>query len=96
MVKFEGESIIGGALAIVASFAWRDFFTTFIDTQFPMPESKLKAKFIYAILITSFVFMLFYLYMFCTVHLANSDPVVEKYMNPDVKRLRLPSVITHK
>ena len=57
------NSIVGGALALIASFAWRDFFEAFINKMYPIDgKGNITAKFIYAVIITTCVFVIFYLY----------------------------------
>lgn len=63
MNELDMNSIVGGALALIASFAWRDFFEAFINRMYPVNgSSNMTAKFIYAVVITSCVFGVFYLY----------------------------------
>lgn len=56
--------IISSSLALVASFAWRDAWSVFVDNYFPLPASNVKAKFIYAILITLFILLIFNIYLY--------------------------------
>ena len=77
---FDTVSIIAGSLALVASFAWRDAFTAGIDKWFPLPESNVRAKFIYAILITMFIFLIFNIFIYLsTVYTSyNAGDMVQK------------------
>ena len=93
MSKVDGESIIGGALAFIASFAWRDFFTELIDQYLPENAQKgsiLRTKLIYAMVITIFVFVVFYMYMGFMVKVSDIDPVINTFMDPDIPTYHLP------
>jgi TRAP-type C4-dicarboxylate transport system permease small subunit len=63
-MSIDTTAIIAGSLGLVASFAWRDAWTVFIDNYFPLPTSNVKAKFVYAILITMFILLLFNTYLY--------------------------------
>ena len=64
MSNLDTTAIIAGSLGLVCSFAWRDAWGVFIDNYFPLPASNVKAKFIYAILITLFVLLIFNTYLY--------------------------------
>lgn len=66
MAQLDTTSIVASSLALVGALAWRDAWTTFIDSYFPLPGSNLNAKFIYALLITLFIFLIFNLYLYLT------------------------------
>lgn len=57
-------NVVAGSLMLVASFAWRDAWTVFVDNHFPLPASNVKAKFVYAILITLFIMLIFNIYLY--------------------------------
>ena len=79
MGKVEVESIVGGALALTASFAWRDYFTSFIDMNYPIKGENLNAKFMYAIIITIVIFMLFYCYIWACERVREISPTVNSF-----------------
>jgi TRAP-type C4-dicarboxylate transport system permease small subunit len=63
-MSIDTTAIIASSLGIVASFSWRDAWSAFIDSHFPLPSSNVKAKFIYAIMITLFILLIFNVYMY--------------------------------
>lgn len=95
MPKLDAESIIGGALALIASFAWRDAITETIDTYYPVDvknSKNVQIKFMYAIVITMFVFLLFTIYIHTVSVLSKVDPELDKFMQSDNPSWRLPSI----
>lgn len=83
MGKMQADTIIGGALALIAGFAWRDAFEAGIDKYFPIESgNNVKIKFIYAISITMLVFFLFYLYMLAATSVAKISPMVNSFIDP--------------
>ncbi len=63
-MSIDVTNVIAGSLGLILSFAWRDAWSIFVDTHFPLPASNVKAKFIYAILITLFVILTFNIYLY--------------------------------
>lgn len=95
MTKVDGESIIGGALALIASFAWRDAITETIDTYYPIDtkhSKNLQIKFTYAIVITIFVFLIFAIYIGAVSALSQVTPTLDNFMDSNTPMLRLPSL----
>jgi hypothetical protein len=93
--KVDGESIIGGALALIASFAWRDAITETIDAYYPVDaknSKNLQVKFIYAIVVTLFVFLIFALYIGTISTLTYAIPPLHDYMDASKPRWGLPSL----
>lgn len=94
MGKVNAESIIGGALALIAGFAWRDAFEAGIDAYFPIESGKnVKIKFIYAIAITIMVFVMFYIYMFTVIEIAKISPTVEAFVDPLTSRMKNMNIV---
>ena len=92
MGKVDGESIIGSALALIASFAWRDAITEAIDTYYPVNvgnSKNLQVKFTYAIAVTMFVFLAFYLYVEAVYIASAVSPSIDNYMDENHSRLKL-------
>lgn len=63
-MSIDVTNVIAGSLALVISLSWRDAWTAFIDNYFPLPTSNVKARFVYAILITMFILLLFNTYLY--------------------------------
>lgn len=95
MTKVDGESIIGGALALIASFAWRDAITETIDTYYPVDtknSKNLQIKYTYAIVITLFVFLIFAMYIGAVSALSEVNPTLDNFMDSNTPLWRLPSL----
>jgi len=95
MTKVDGESIIGGALALIATFAWRDAITETIDTYYPIDtkhSKNLQIKYIYAIVITLFVFLIFGMYITAVTALSKVSHELDDFMNSKEPMPRLPSL----
>ena len=88
MGKLDTESIIGGSLALVGSFAWRDFFTGVIDQNDPLKKDNVQAKFVYAVIITMIIFVLFYCYICACETVCVISPTVDRFFSRREKALR--------
>jgi hypothetical protein len=54
-VREKTFSYVVTGFSVVAGLAWNDAIKIFIETYFPNPGNSIKAKFLYAVLITTVV-----------------------------------------
>lgn len=86
-MSIDTTAIIAGSLGLVSSFAWRDAWSAFIDSYFPLPSSNVRAKFVYAILITLFILFLFNTYQYLNkkyteYEVSENVQKIAEYMKP--------------
>lgn len=83
-------NVIAGSLGLILSFAWRDAWTVFVDNHFPLPASNVKAKFVYAILLTLFIMLIFNIYLYVSTkyteyEVSGTVQKIAEYMVPTKK-----------
>ncbi len=84
-IREKTVSYIVAGFSVVAGFAWNDAIKAFIEEYFPLSRDTMKAKFVYAALITV-VLVIVSVYLMKIFKIEKKDKVKEKEEEKNEKK----------